>query len=79
MERLGATWMAPGFCSEYLHYFLATGLTPSPLPGDDDERISDPIAMTLDEVLAGIDSGAIADAKTVVATALYSAATGRAR
>ena len=70
LEPLGGTWMAPGFCSEYIHYFLATGLRPSPLPQDEDERLSAPVALRLDEVLAAIDDGTIADAKTVVATAL---------
>lgn len=70
MVPLGATFMAPGFCTEYMHFFLATGLTPAPLPQDADERLSAPIAMTEDEVMAAIDDGRIEDAKTVVATAL---------
>lgn len=70
MVPLGATFMAPGFCTEYLHYFLATGLTPAPLPQDDDERLSAPIPMTEAEVLAAIDDGRICDAKTVAAVAL---------
>lgn len=70
MEPLGATFMAPGFCTEYLHYFLATGLTPAPLPQDADERVFPPIPMTEAEVLAAIDDGRICDAKTVAAVAL---------
>jgi ADP-ribose pyrophosphatase len=71
LERLGGTWMAPGFCSEFIHFFLATGLRPAPLPQDEDEDLSDPVALTLDEVWAAIESGEIEDAKTVVAAALF--------
>jgi ADP-ribose pyrophosphatase len=70
MEPLGRTVMAPGFCTEYIHYFLATGLRPDPLQGDDDERISEPIPMWLDDVLTAILAGEIEDAKTVVAATL---------
>ena len=71
IERIGGTWMAPGFCTEYIHYYLATSLRPDPLPPDADEHLSDPIAMTFDEVLAAIDHGEIEDAKTVAAVTLW--------
>lgn len=63
--------MAPGFCSEYITYYLATGLTYDPLPQDEDEYIAEPVPMTLDEVYAAIDEGRIEDAKTLVALSLY--------
>src|SRR5688572_140406 len=34
LERLGGTWTAPGFCSEYVTYFLARGLRVDRLPHD---------------------------------------------
>lgn len=71
LERIGGTWMAPGFVTEYIHYYLATSLRHAPLDGDDDEFLSQPVAMSFEDVLRAIDSGAIEDAKTVVATALY--------
>ncbi|MCK9485743.1 MAG: NUDIX hydrolase [Dehalococcoidia bacterium] len=71
LVRLGATWMAPGFCSEYIHYYLATALTASPLPQDADEYLSEPVRMTLDEVYAAVESGEIEDAKTLTAVLLY--------
>jgi ADP-ribose pyrophosphatase len=40
MTPLGGLWLAPGYSSEYLHYFLAEGLYPSHADGDDDEFIS---------------------------------------
>jgi ADP-ribose pyrophosphatase len=71
IERLGGTWMAPGFCTEFIHYFVARGLRADPLPHDADERISAPLAYTFDEVLAAIDAGRICDAKSVAAALLY--------
>lgn len=71
LERIGGAWMAPGFCSEFIHYYVATGLTAAPLPQDDDEHLSAPIHLTLDEVYAAVDDGRIEDAKTLVALTLY--------
>ncbi len=68
--RLGGAWMAPGFVSEYIDFYLATDLEESPLPQDDDEYISPPERMTEAEVEAAIASGAISDAKTMVALTL---------
>jgi ADP-ribose pyrophosphatase len=71
LVRLGGAWMAPGFCTEYITYFLATGLRADPLPADDDEYLSSPIRLTLEEIHAAIDRGEIEDAKTFVALTLY--------
>ena len=38
--RLGAVWLAPGYSSEYLHFYLAEGLYPSSADADEDEFIS---------------------------------------
>lgn len=70
LERIGGTWMAPGYCSEYIDYFVATALRHDPLPQDEDEHLSPTVAMTFDEVLAAIDGGQIEDAKTIVAVTL---------
>ena len=37
---LGAVWLAPGYSTEYLHFFLATDLYSSSKAGDEDEFIS---------------------------------------
>lgn len=71
LDLLGGTWMVPGYCDEYISYFLASGLRPDPLPQDEDEHLSEPIAMTYDEVLAAVMDGQIRDAKTVVALTLF--------
>ncbi len=39
MEKLGELWLAPGYSTEKLRFFLATGLYESPLEQDDDEFI----------------------------------------
>ncbi|MBX7111605.1 MAG: NUDIX hydrolase [Dehalococcoidia bacterium] len=71
LERLGGTWMVPGYCDEYIHYFLASGLRPDPLDQDADEHLSEPIPMTYDEVLTAVENGEIQDAKTLAAVLLY--------
>ncbi len=71
LVRLGGTYMVPGWGEEYIDFFLATDLQPSPLPQDDDEYLSEPIRMTLAEVNAAVDDGRIEDAKTVTALTLY--------
>ena len=70
IERIGGAFMAPGFCQEYITFYLATGLTADPLPQDHDEYIEAPEWRTLDEVHAAVDDGRIEDAKTMVALAL---------
>lgn len=69
-ERLGGFYSAPGFCDEYLHAYLATGLTPEHADGDEDEDITlEPL--TLDESLARLDAGGIEDAKSIATLLLY--------
>ncbi|MDA0271191.1 MAG: NUDIX hydrolase [Chloroflexi bacterium] len=70
LVHLGGLWMLPGYCSEYMHFYLATDLRPDPLPQDHDEYITEPVRLSLDEVEAAIDAGVIQDAKTVVAVGL---------
>ncbi len=71
LVRIGGTYMVPGWGEEYIDFFLATDLTPSPLPQDDDEYLSEPIRLSLAEVYAAVDDGRIEDAKTVAALTLY--------
>ncbi len=66
----GGMFSAPGFCSEYLHFFLAKKLKPSPLTPDDDEAI-DLMPMHLHQALALIDDGTICDAKTIAGILKY--------
>ena len=70
LERIGGFYTAPGFCDEYIHLFLARGLTADPLPQDHDEYIDGPIAMAPAEVARAAAAGEIEDAKTLAALAL---------
>ena len=59
-------YTAPGFTNELMHLYLATDLTDAPSLADPDEQL-DPSWMLLDDALAAIDDGRIADAKSLVA------------
>ena len=73
---LGGFFTAPGFCDEFIHLFLARGLTPDPLPPDHDEEIRGHRALAPAAVLRAAASGEIEDAKTLSAIALMSARGG---
>jgi ADP-ribose pyrophosphatase len=64
LTRLPGFWVAPGWCTEYMHAFLATGLSPASLPQDEDEDVH--VEETpLSRVPGLIKSGAIQDAKSI--------------
>ncbi len=69
---LGGFYSAPGFCSEFLHLYLAEELEDFQLPGDADEEI-EVVPLTMGEVLGLIASGEIRDAKTVAGVLRYHA------
>ncbi len=64
LRRLGAFYMAPGYSSEYLHIYLATGLFPDRLPGDDDEFINVE-AVPVEDLTGMVARGEIRDGKTL--------------
>lgn len=66
LKRLGGFFMAPGYSTEYMHVFLATGLTPAPLPQDEDEFI-ERVSLPFQEALAMAQRGELEDGKTLVA------------
>jgi ADP-ribose pyrophosphatase len=66
LEHLGECFLAPGYSTEYMHFYLATGLSVSPLSADSDEEI------TVERVRPGevsrlIASGDLRDAKSLAA------------
>ena len=63
---LGGFWMAPGYSTEYMHCYLATGLRPDPLPADEDEVI-DVEPVPWDDIPRLIREGVVQDAKSVAA------------
>lgn len=65
-QELGAAYLAPGYCDEYMHFFLATDLKPSPLNPDEDEFMSLE-AYPAAEVYHMAREGRIHDSKTLAA------------
>jgi ADP-ribose pyrophosphatase len=55
---------APGFCTEMIQLFLATDLRELPGASEPDEQIA-LSWMSLADALAAVDSGAVADAKSI--------------
>lgn len=64
IEELGGFYAAPGYSSEYLHLFLATGLTPSRLEAEDTDEI-EVVRKPLSRIPDLIASGEIQDAKSI--------------
>ncbi len=62
-------YLVPGYGNEYMYFYLAFDLYPADLPGDEDEVI-ELFSVTLDEALAMMESGKIADSKTALALCL---------
>lgn len=65
LERLCSFFASPGYCDEYMHLYLATGLEPSALTADADESI-EVLRLPLEEALRLIERGEIRDVKTIV-------------
>ncbi len=66
LQRIGGFFMTPGYCTEYIHVFLATELWPNPLPQDDDEFLNTE-GIPIEEVYQMAESGMLDDAKTIAA------------
>ena len=64
LQKIGGLYASPGYCSEYLHLYLATDLVPGKLTADDDEQI-ELIRVPLEQIPELISSGQICDAKSV--------------
>lgn len=69
LTGIGGFFLAPGYATEFMHVFLAEGLHPDRIPGDEDEVLSSE-KRTRTEVIGMLDSGTLEDAKTVAALAL---------
>ena len=64
VERLTGFYSAPGYCTEYLHLYLATDLIPSQLHAEDTANIS-LIRVPVGQISSLIASGSICDAKSL--------------
>jgi ADP-ribose pyrophosphatase len=69
LTRIGGFYLAPGYATEYMHIFLADGLTADPLPADADEELF-PEKLPMTEVHKLLETGAIEDGKTIAALAI---------
>lgn len=69
-RKLASFWTAPGFASEEMHLYLAEGLSPAAdsdrLLPDEDEAL-ELRHLSMDEALALVETGQIADAKSILA------------
>jgi len=65
-KKLGKIFTAPGFCTEQIHLFEATGLKPATAAKDEDEHI-ELAEMTGVEVRGAVKRGEIRDGKSLSA------------
>ena len=66
LEHLSSFWVAPGWATEYMHAYLATGLRESRLEGDEDENI-EVVRLRFNEAVSMLKTGEINDGKTIAA------------
>jgi len=66
MTRLGDFYLAPGYSTEFMVVYLATGLSNNPLDADDDEFLSVE-SIPVAEVIQMAERGEIPDAKSLAA------------
>jgi ADP-ribose pyrophosphatase len=64
LEKLGEFYMVPGYSTEKMQVYLASGLYESRLPADEDEFI-ERITIPVEEVYAMAREGKISDGKTL--------------
>jgi ADP-ribose pyrophosphatase len=68
-ESLGGFYTTPGFCTERMHAFLATGLTPGEARPEFDESI-EVVSVPLGEIRKMLREGEFQDAKSIVSLLL---------
>ncbi len=69
LVRLGSQYTAPGYTTEIIYLFIATGLEAARLDADDDEFI-EVVRLPFDTALKQVIAGEIPDSKTQVALLL---------
>lgn len=65
LERLTGFYVSPGYVTEFIHVFLATGLSESRMDGDEDEVIRVE-RVPLAEAVRMVEEGEIKDGKSIV-------------
>jgi ADP-ribose pyrophosphatase len=66
LEKVGEFYLVPGYSTEFMAVFVATGLRPDPLPSDVDEFLQLE-RISVSEAFRMAESGDIADAKSLAA------------
>ena len=69
LELLSFFWMSPGFCTEGMHAYLATGLSLGESAPEEDESI-EVVRVRLEEVPGLIASGKLQDCKSIASLML---------
>lgn len=69
VQHLASFWVSPGWCTEYMHAYLATDLRPSSLAADDDEAITVE-GVPLSDIPGLIQNGEIRDSKSIASLLL---------
>ena len=64
INKIGGFYSAPGYCTEYLHLYIATDLKPSRLEAEDTAGI-ETVAVPTSKITTLLASGEICDAKSV--------------
>ncbi len=70
LVKLGGFYSAPGFCTEYLHVFVATDLVPSRLFAEDTDEISLEL-VPIKDIPAMLTSDKFEDAKSIAGLYMY--------
>jgi ADP-ribose pyrophosphatase len=69
LKKIGELYLAPGYSTEFMHFYLATGLREAPLEKDAGEYI-EVVKFPADEVFRMVEGDKIRDGKTVAGLAL---------
>ena len=72
--KIGAQWIAPGYSTEWMHVYLATGLVPDPLPMDADEDViveSHPLSDIPEMIRTGVIRDSMSIAALLMATCIF--------
>ncbi|MCL5266211.1 MAG: NUDIX hydrolase [Chloroflexi bacterium] len=70
IEPLTGFYPCPGYSTEFIHVYVATGLQPSVAEHDDDEDI-EVVPVPFPEALKMVGSGEICDAKSIIGLLAY--------
>ena len=70
VKGMGGFYSTPGFCTEYLHLYLAYDLVPDRLYASDTESI-ELVRVPSNQIAGLITSGSICDAKSIAGLLLY--------